>query len=583
MKKNYFFGKVVAGMAILFGVLIGFVSCGQVDNPLEEIINTETPIVAEVLSQTDDGATIKVYVPSDITKLISEQLKGDITAAALNGETYTVTIDASGLTVNSSDNTITIPKIAGSDIVLQFENDFSANVPLVIKASSASDEPVAAINEMTIETPDGATGIELDIQMPETTVTITGGAVIENLVSFTAISTLVIENGVTVKFLQVKGGRVKVEEGAVVETYVLSVNNDNPQRVRSEPVLDANNTPIGSGILAETAARNEDGEIQIIQDGEDAGQPEFTWEVYTPEYNEAGEEIDRKPYLIENLKVIKGDDVAMLPLYAPNQDVELALEKLTIAAGASVDIMQWSRAKIIEGEGSSPVKVYVLGYVNHNQIAGGETETEDDDVYEDVLNTGIQALEFKNVELSASTYPDFEGDYDKSDIQIVGNAENCIINGDNISIGGTVNAYTFKNCTFKNDGGTINFIVEAQTDDRTSLTGTFESCIFSGTSNFVMSEYHSWVEGNMVPYNNFIVKYIFKDCKHGNNSMTETYTGMFNYNTEDPYNQGRTYGTPEGVSVLFNFGASDYILYNRYVISQTDANKKWAFIEAEAE
>lgn len=570
MKKNYFFGKVVAGMAILFGVLIGFVSCGQVDNPLEEIINTETPIVAEVLSQTDDGATIKVYVPSDITKLISEQLKGDITAAALNGETYTVTIDASGLTVNSSDNTITIPKIAGSDIVLQFENDFSANVPLVIKASSASDEPVAAINEMTIETPDGATGIELDIQMPETTVTITGGAVIDNLISFTAISTLVIENGVTVKFLQVKGGRVKVEEGGIVETYVLSVNNDNPQNVRSEIQGEYNN-PTAWGVVAETAARNEDGEIQIIQDGEDAGQTAFTLEVYTPEYNEDGEEVGEKPYLMKNIKVIKGDAAAEIKgFWATYDDGKPAVEKLTIAEGASVNMENYQNIQFIEGEGSSPAKLNLLGWLNGYNENGAEGNE---------VSSAISAKKIKNLEISAIPYSYLNEEYDRVRYQIASDAEDCIFKGDVIEIGGYAGAFTLKNCTFKNDGGIISFIVDEQNEDYTSLTETFESCTFSGTSKFRMREYR--YDGETHPYNNFIAKYIFKDCKHGNNNMTETYTGMLNYNTENPMDQWETYYTPEGVSVLFNFGASDYILYNRYRISETDANKKWAFTEPE--
>lgn len=550
MKKNYFFGKVFAGMAILFGVLIGFVSCGQVDNPLEEIINTETPIVAEVLSQTDDGATIKVYVPSDITKLISEQLKGDITAAALNGETYTVTIDASGLTVNSSDNTITIPKIAGSDIVLQFENDFSANVPLVIKASSASDEPVAAINEMTIETPDGATGIELDIQMPETTVTITGGAIIENLVSFTAISTLVIENGVTVKFLQVKGGRVEVKEGGVIETYVLSVNNDNPQRVHSEIQGDYEN-PTAWGVVAETAARDDEGEIQLIEEGEDAGQPIFGLEVYSPELNEDGEEIGEKPYLMKNIKVIKGDAAAEINnFWAADGDGKPAVEKLTIAEGASVNLGQYQNIQFIEGEGSTPAKLNLQGAVSAKTI--------------------------KNLEITP-----FEGE---GFYQIASDAENCIFNGNGIGIGGTAGVFTFKNCTFKNDEGFIRFIVDAQKDDYTSLTETFESCAFSGTSKFQMNEYRNHYTDDddndvEVPYNDFVAKYIFKDCKHGSNDMTNTYTGMLNYNTESPYDQWETYWKPAGVSVLFNFGAGDYELVNRYTISETDANKKWQFIE----
>lgn len=547
MKKNYSFLSAIAVVAMALCVSFGFQSCGNVDNPLEEIINSETPIVAEVLSQTDDGATIKVYVPSDITKLISEQLKGDITAAALNGETYTVTIDASGLTVNSSDNTITIPKIAGSDIVLQFENDFSANVPLVIKASSASDEPAAAVNELTIETPDGATGIELDIQMPETTVTITGGAVIDNLVSFTAINTLIIESGVTVKFLQVKGGRVEVKEGGVIETYVLSVNEDFEQLLHSEYNNEANE----GGIVVETFSLDENGNKIWNEDLHGPGEGDYETDLIV--YSKEGEN-DLKPYFIKNLKVIKGTAAAEINnFWATYGEGTPAVEKLTIAEGASVNLERYQNIQFIEGEGSTPAKLNLHGAVSAKTI--------------------------KNLEITP-----FEGE----DLyQIASDAENCIFNGNGIGIGGTAGVFTFKNCTFKNDEGFIRFIVDAQIDDYTSLTETFESCTFSGTSKFQMNEYRYQErdnEGHLIseiPYNDFVAKYIFKDCKHGNNDMTNTYTGMLNYNTEDPTNQWETYWKPGGVRVLFNFGASDYILYNRYEMEAIDANKKWTFVEAE--
>jgi hypothetical protein len=546
MKKNYFFGKAIAGMAILFSVSWGLVSCGKGDNALEEIINSETPITAEVISKTDDGATIKVYVPSDISKLLSEDLKADLATAALNGETYTVTIDASGLTVNSSDNTITIPKIAGSDIVLQFENDFSANVPLVIKASSASDEPVAAINEMTIETPDGATGIELDIQMPETTVTITGGAVIENLVSFTAINTLVIENGVTVKFLQVKGGRVEVKEGGVIETYVLSVNEDFEQLLHSEYNNEANE----GGIVVETFRLDENGEKIWNDDLHGPGEGGYETDLIV--YSKEGEN-DLKPYFIKNLKVIKGDAAAEINnFWAADGDGKPAVEKLTIAEGASVNLGWYQNIQFIEGEGSTPAKLNLQGAVSAKTI--------------------------KNLEIIP-----FDG---QENYQIASDAEDCIFNGNEIGIGGYAGVFTFKNCTFKNDEGFIIFVVDAQDDNYTSLTETFESCTFSGTSKFRMNEYRNsrYVEGEenpeIIPYNNFVAKYIFKDCKHGSNNITETYTDILNYNTETPWDQGETYAKPNGVSVLFNFGAGDYRLKNLYEDEQTDANKKWSFVEA---
>lgn len=561
MKKNYFFGKAIAGMAILFSVSWGLVSCGKGDNALEEIINSETPITAEVISKTDDGATIKVYVPSDISKLLSEDLKADIATAALNGETYTVTIDASGLSVNSSDNTIIIPKIAGSDIVLQFENDFSASVPLVIKASSASDEPTASINDLTIEMPDGATGVELDIQTPETTVTVTGGAVITNLVAQTAINTLVIGSDVTVKFLQVKGGLVEVKEGGVIETYVLSVNEDFEQFLRSE----YNDEENEGGIVFETFRLDENGD-KIWNQEMNEGNGDYERELIV--YSIEGEN-NRKPYFIKNLKVIKGDAAAEITnFWGRSAQGTPAVEKLTIAEGASVNMENYQNIQFIEGEGSSPAKLNLLGWLNGYNENGAEGNE---------VSSAISAKKIKNLEISAIPYSYLNEEYDRVRYQIASDAEDCIFKGDVIEIGGYAGAFTLKNCTFKNDGGFISFIVDEQNEDYTSLTETFESCTFSGTSKFRMNEYRT---ENWDNYNNFIAKYIFKNCKHGSNNITETYTDILNYNTENPWDQGETYAKPNGVSVLFNFGAGDYRLKNLYEDEQTDANKKWSFVEA---
>ena len=173
------------------------------------------------ITKTATGASVTVNAPSDITNLLAS-VTSDI--AAKGSSEYVFDVTNGGVKSTGSDNTITVPKVSGSNINLVFEKGINTESTLVIKASeTASSTPTTAVNKLTITMPDGTTSLNLVIDMPETSVTVktaSGSAVYEGIVANTATNTLIIESGVTVKNLQVKGGRVVVKDGGTIETYV---------------------------------------------------------------------------------------------------------------------------------------------------------------------------------------------------------------------------------------------------------------------------------------------------------------------------------------------------------------------------
>lgn len=267
------------------------------------------------LTKTETGAEATVEDLANLTELLN-QVKDDI--AAKGEEEYVFEIKNEGLESTATDNVIEVPKVEGSNINLNFTNGVSTKETLVVKAAeTASDTPVEAVNELTITMP-ASEGLNLELDMPETTVTLkaaTGEVVYDEIVATTAINTLYIESGVTVKNLRVKGGRVKVKNGGKAETYVYApTSNDEIVYVYSDGV---------QPVSIKDANGNE---FYAVQDN------------------------GNNAYFFKNLKIIKGTaDYANVGFY----DNWNPIEKLTIAEGVTVRATgNQPSAKIIEGEGN---------------------------------------------------------------------------------------------------------------------------------------------------------------------------------------------------------------------------------------
>ena len=335
MRKNYFKNLVTSTMMLL-AMALGFTSCeGTLDDIFGEWSRpTQEPAI--VITPTSSGASVKVNNISNLTEALSS-LKDQI--AASSGSEYVIDVTSS-LESTSGANEITVPLANGSKVKLNFTNSISTTTPLTIKSESTATTPSAAKNELTIELPSSSNGkaIDLNVDMPETSVTLkaTSGSVVYNeIVAKTAVNTLYIESGVTVKFLQVKGGRVIVKNGGAIETYVHS-SDGYIMRISSDGV----EPKYMPGV---TADGNEDPNNPVREITKENG----------------------NPYYCQNLKVIKGSEEVTFIEHNINKDN--LFKKLIIGDGAAVNYKNGDdiRIETIEGEGNARF-LYGVSYLNYD-------------------------------------------------------------------------------------------------------------------------------------------------------------------------------------------------------------------------
>ena len=213
MKKNYF-GMIVAAAMMFAG--FSLTSCSEND---VAIIDGEVWVKPEV-QLTDDGAIVKGSSPSDISRMIS-RVKNEISAAAEAGKSFKISVEASAINSTSADNAISIPTLKNSDIVLSFSNPIQTEVPLVLKSKGAGDDAKAeaSTNKLEIDIPAGSSKMDMELIFPTSTVTLKGGA-INKVTALTAYNTMIIESGVTIEWLKMKGGRAEVKDGGKVNGYL---------------------------------------------------------------------------------------------------------------------------------------------------------------------------------------------------------------------------------------------------------------------------------------------------------------------------------------------------------------------------
>ena len=449
MRKNNLINLMV-GAAMLLTTSFGLSSCqdilGEWDRSTPELF----PPNAVTITKTETGATVTVNAPSDITNLLS-QVKDDITAKGT--EQYVFDVTNGGVKSSSGDNTITVPKVDGSNINLVFEKGINTESPLIIKASeTASATPTTAVNKLTITMPAGTTGLNLVIDMPETSVTVktsAGSVIYEGIVANTAINTLIIESGVTVKSLQVKGGIVVVKDGGKVETNVYAPESNDYVMYQYgdlegvEPVW-----------------------VDLKGDGN-----------YVPNVQNE----DGSAYIFKNLKVIKGTaDYAQIALY----NNHTPLEKLTIADGAVVLFNQSPCVKVIEGEGDTTAKIMF------NSFWGPYDEA---NYYEN--NGYLTAVEtLKNVVVDVFSDDNHSPVWYSYLYNVPANSENVIFKMGSVGFKDPESANaTVKNCKFEGVGDYkgVSISVPYQTEEISSFKFTFDGCEFIENCRFSCNIYGS--------------------------------------------------------------------------------------------
>ena len=378
MKRNYF-GKFLAIAMIFAG--FSLTSCDENDNA---IIDGEIWVKPEV-KLVDGGAIITGSSTADINRMLG-RVRQEILNAADHGEKFTIDIQTPILNSTADDNTLNIAAVTGGDIVLNLPSNIVTEVPLIIQKQGVADDAPAAPsdNEVEINIPSGASNVDLQLNMPTSTVTLKGGT-IDELVAKTAFNTLIIESGVTINWLKMLGGRAEVKEGGKVLGYLRNGDEND------ENIYDA----------------------YVGKEGVEPVPTDYGWDVYYVD----GENIE--PYYAQNLKIVKGK-AALANVEIRNGLSENALE-MYIDDGAAVGLEMMStwdsetetsvapNVKFIQGEGNKTAKIYTnnLSWSSYSGIR----------VYGGYM-TFLGVKELKNVIVDATVRPEYY-DYESGEYKDV--------------------------------------------------------------------------------------------------------------------------------------------------------------------
>ena len=287
MRKNYFMKNVLVAVMLLAGTLT-VVSCsglidaivGDVDSPSSTTPAAQPETTVGKVELNSTGATITAGSAAEASSLLATLVDDIKTKGVGNGKEYKIEMAGDGILANS-DITINVPKVEGANLNLVFGEAFDAGKTLNINASDVSSQPTKAVNTLVITLSSSADDLCLNVNMPETTVTLkSGGSQInyKDVKSRTALNTMVIDDDVEVKNMEIEGGTVQVNEGGILESWVFAADHNGDQ-----------------------VSITEDGGIEplkISMGTDESGNPVELWQI-------AGE--DGEPYYAHSLKIAKGD------------------------------------------------------------------------------------------------------------------------------------------------------------------------------------------------------------------------------------------------------------------------------------
>lgn len=422
--KRSIFGKLLAIAMVFAG--FSLTSCDENDNP---IINGKVWVRPEV-KLVDGGAIITGSSTADINRMLG-RVRQEMISAAKNKKKFTIDIQTSVLNSTAGDHTLNIVAVDGGDIVLNLPANIVTEVPLIIQKQGVTDDeaplaPPAKPNKVEINIPSSASNIDLGINMPTSTVTLTGGT-IENLTAKTALSTLIIESGVTINWLKMYGGRALVKDGGKVIGYM---------RDGDEEKFNNN-------------------DVEVNKDG-----VEPVWLVTGPDVYYMKDEAEM-PYYAQNLKIIKGK-AALATVRIVNGLSENPLEMYIDDGAAAGLYLDWvydsekktdvePNVKFIQGLGNRTAKIYPKDISDNYKDEKNNTI-----YYGEISFSGVKEL--KNVTVDVTVRPDYydiaSGEYKDyelgiSNISSLPNSADCdFISSENI--GGTVKNNEFAkltNCT----------------------------------------------------------------------------------------------------------------------------------------
>ncbi len=226
MRKNYFTRSLMVA-TMLLSVSSVMVSC-------DEMLDNPSPQVQEAIETI---ATITGTDPSAVTNALKDIVSDEtVAAAAAKGEPIKVTVAGSGVSTGAADQTITIPQKNGAAIEINFAaapTGTESNALVLEASEGAGGYPGDANNNLVVSMP-ASEGLAITIELPNTTVTLktdgSGAVVYKDVIAKTALSTIIIDKGVTIKEHELVGGNIVVKDGGAIETIAVTIK-DSPSLV----------------------------------------------------------------------------------------------------------------------------------------------------------------------------------------------------------------------------------------------------------------------------------------------------------------------------------------------------------------
>ena len=473
MKKNYF-GKIFAIATVFAG--LSLTSCNKNDNA---IINGQVfePSNFELV---EGGAVINANTPSEVSRMVT-RLRQEILKAAENKETFTININAAALNATAGDNTLSFLTVRNGDLVVNFNGTITTDEPLVLESKGLDENQGSygtAINKVAFNFPAGTSNIDLNVNMPKSSVTIkptSGSLGINELSTKTAWTTMYIESGVTVNWLQLVDGNVVIKNGG-------KINGVESTRLDVYP----------DGLTFKGRSWYWDDEKQQ------------SYKVETPylvkdSLRTTTSYTDKDFYMVQNGKLLaqENGDISRFTIYGTEAKASADPFEIIIPDGVKAwtgqnwdgdyNKMNWPTVNVT-GEGDATFmyrggeydgKVELWNnYIGLNRI-NKLTNVTVDFTHALVKNTETNKYEVLEVDTASSNYK-------WSNISLPINSENCTFNAkrffmaNNLADG--IVSSTHKNSIFnslKNDQNyTFEAYFPAQNDKRKSFTLAFDTCEF---------------------------------------------------------------------------------------------------------
>jgi len=454
MKKNYF-GKIFAIATVFAG--LSLTSCNKNDNA---IINGQVfePSNFELV---EGGAVINANTPSEVSRMVT-RLRQEILKAAENKETFTININAAALNATAGDNTLSFLTVTNGDLVVNFNGTITTDEPLVLQSKGVDENEGPrwpAIAKVAFNFPAGTSNIDLKVDMPKASVTLkptSGSLGINELSAKTAWTTLNIENGVTVNWLQNVGGYVVVKNGGKVNGLASNRLDVYPNGIKDWNIVKDS---------VRTTTSYTDDDYYMVQNGKLLAQENGSW--------------------------------SNLDIYGTDAKASADAMEIVIADGANFHVSRsWP---YIEGERNwatvnvtAEGKATIINYGNDNE---GKIEPSGNWIGLDGINklTNV-TVDFTHALVYNSEDDKYEAlevdtasnSYKWSNINLPINSENCTFNAKRFNMAndladGIVSS-THKNSTFnslKSDQNEIfGVYFPAQNDKRKSFTLAFDTCEF---------------------------------------------------------------------------------------------------------